>query len=123
MAMEGCCGCGWGCGCGCGCGCACCGGCCVLSARRRRRFVVVGVCLWDGYLFYSNRILFERLICAKHVCLCFCLTSTEIDTFLLKKRDTAKRVVDFPRERDTFRNKIMEIVQDFDEKSYINNNG
>ena len=33
-----------------------------------------------------------------------------------------KRVVDFPRERDTFRNKIMEIVVYFDEKSY-NNNG
>ena len=31
-------------------------------------------------------------------------------------------VVDFPRERDTFRNKIMEIVEDFDEKSY-NKNG
>ena len=29
-----------------------------------------------------------------------------------------KRVVDFPLERDTFRNKIMEIVEDFDEKSY-----
>ena len=46
----------------------------------------------------------------------------KIVTFLLKKRDPAKRVVDFPRERDTFRNKIMEIVEDFDEKSY-NNNG
>ena len=35
---------------------------------------------------------------------------------------TPKRVVDFLRERDTFRNKIMEIVGDVDEKSY-NNNG
>ena len=43
-------------------------------------------------------------------------------TFLLKIADHLKRVVDFPRERDTFRNKIMEIVEDFDEKSY-NNNG
>ena len=33
-------------------------------------------------------------------------------TFLRKNRQTAKRVVDFPRERDTFRNKIMEIVED-----------
>ena len=33
-----------------------------------------------------------------------------------------KRVVDFPWERDTFRKKIMEIVENFDEKSY-NNNG
>ena len=46
----------------------------------------------------------------------------KIATFLLKNGDSAKRVVDFPRERDTFRNKIMEIVKDFDEKSY-NNNG
>ena len=42
---------------------------------------------------------------------------------LLRKNDyPPKRVVDFPRERDTFRNKIMEIVEDFDEQSY-NNNG
>ena len=33
-----------------------------------------------------------------------------------RKNDYPKRVVDFPRERDTFRNTIMEIVQDFDEK-------
>ena len=46
----------------------------------------------------------------------------KIVTFLRKNADLAKRVVDFPRERDTFRNKIMEIVEDFDEKSY-NNNG
>ena len=39
-----------------------------------------------------------------------------------KNGDLPKRVVDFLRERDTFRNKIMEIVEDFDEKSY-NNNG
>ena len=36
--------------------------------------------------------------------------------FLLKNSDHPKRVVDFPVERDTFRNKIMEIVEDFDEK-------
>ena len=46
----------------------------------------------------------------------------KIVTFLRKKRDPVKRVVDFPLERDTFRNKIMEIVKDFDEESY-NNNG
>ena len=40
----------------------------------------------------------------------------KIDTFLLKNGDHPKRVVDFPRERDTFRNEIMEIVEDFDEK-------
>ena len=43
-------------------------------------------------------------------------------TFLRKNGYTAKRVVDFPQERDTFRNKIMEIVKDFDEENY-NNNG
>ena len=48
---------------------------------------------------------------------------TTIVTFLRKNGDPAKRVVDFPRERDTFRNKIMEIVEDFDEKSDNNNNG
>ena len=36
--------------------------------------------------------------------------------------ETPKLVVDFPRERDTFRNKTVEIVEDFDEKNY-NNNG
>ena len=46
----------------------------------------------------------------------------KIVTFLRKNDYPPKRVVDFPLERDTFRNKIMEIVEDFDEKSY-NNNG
>ena len=46
----------------------------------------------------------------------------KVVTFLRKNGDPAKRVVDFRRERDTFQNKIMEIVEDFDEKSY-NNNG
>ena len=46
----------------------------------------------------------------------------KIVTFLLKNGDHPKRVDDFPLERDTFRNEIMEIVEDFDEKSY-NNNG
>ena len=46
----------------------------------------------------------------------------KIVTCLRKNDYSPKRVVDFPRERDTFRNKIMEIVEDFDDKSY-NNNG
>ena len=46
----------------------------------------------------------------------------KIATCLRKNDHTPKRVVDFPLERDRFRNKIMEIVEDFDEKSY-NNNG
>ena len=40
----------------------------------------------------------------------------KIVTFPRKTDYHPKRVVDFPRERDTFRNKIMEIVEDFDEK-------
>ena len=46
----------------------------------------------------------------------------KIVTFLRKNGDLPKRVVNFPRERSTFRNKIMEIVEDFDDKSH-NNNG
>ena len=37
----------------------------------------------------------------------------KIVTYLRKNDYLPKRVVDFPRERDTFRNKIMEIVEDF----------
>ena len=36
----------------------------------------------------------------------------KIVTFLRKNDYPPQRVVDFPRERDTFRNKIMEIVED-----------
>ena len=46
----------------------------------------------------------------------------KIVTFLRKKTLTSKTGCCFPLERDTFRNKIMEIVEDFDEQSY-NNNG
>ena len=43
--------------------------------------------------------------------------SMKIVTFLRKNGDPPpKRVVEFLLERDTFRNKIMEIVDDFDEK-------
>ena len=40
----------------------------------------------------------------------------KIVTFLRKNDYSPKRVVDFPRERDTFRNKIMEIVEDLTKK-------
>ena len=40
----------------------------------------------------------------------------KIVTFLRENDYPPKRVVDFPRERDTFRNKIIEIVEDFDEQ-------
>ena len=38
----------------------------------------------------------------------------KIATFLRKNGETPKLVVDFPRSRDTFRNKTMEIVKDFE---------
>ena len=47
----------------------------------------------------------------------------KVVTFLRKNGYHPKRVVDFLRARDTFRNKIMEAVEDFDEKSCSNNNG
>ena len=46
----------------------------------------------------------------------------KIATFHRKNGETPKRVFDFPLESDTFRHKIMEIVEDFDETNY-NNNG
>ena len=41
----------------------------------------------------------------------------KIVTFLRKNGYLPKRVVDFLRERDTFRNKTMEIVEDFASES------
>ena len=81
-------------------------------------------------VFYSNRIIVGRwadfidffsFIFVGKMCV-FVSRPMKIVTFLRKIGDTPKRVVDFPLKRDTFRNKIMEIVEDFDEKSY-NNNG
>ena len=37
----------------------------------------------------------------------------KIVTFRMKNGETPKRVVHFPLERDTFRNKTLEIVEDF----------
>ena len=81
-------------------------------------------------VFYSKRIIIVRwadlsdffsLIFVGKMCV-FVSRPMKIVTFHRKNDYTPKRVVDFHRERDTFRNKIMEIVEDFDEKSY-NNNG
>ena len=82
------------------------------------------------WLYYSKRIIIDKkadlTACLRRFssekCVFFVSRSMKIVTFLRKNGETAKRVVEFPRERDTFRNKIMEIVEDFDEKSY-NNNG
>ena len=62
-------------------------------------------------------LIFVGIMCV------FALGPMKFVTFSSEKNDDLpKRVVDFLRERDTFRNTIMEIVKDFDEKSY-NNNG
>ena len=66
-------------------------------------------------------IFFFSFIFVGKMCV-FVSRPMKIVTFLRKNDYPPKRVVDFPGERDTFRNKIMEIVDDFDEKSY-NNNG
>ena len=85
--------------------------CCVLCV------VVVVVVEW---LYYSKRIIIVRkadlseffpLIFVGKMCL-FVSRPMKIVTFPRKNGDPAKRVVDFPLERDTFRNKIMEIVED-----------
>ena len=44
----------------------------------------------------------------------------KIVTFLRKNGDSPQRVVDFPLEVNTFRNTVMEIVEDLDGKSYNN---
>ena len=83
--------------------------------------MVVAIVEW---LYYSKSIIFVRgltlaiffsLIFVGEVCVCVSRPMKFV-TFLLKNGDHPKRVVDFPPERDTFRNKIMEIVEDFDEQ-------
>ena len=81
-------------------------------------------------VFASKRIIIDKradlgdffsLIFVCKMCV-FVSRQMKFVTFLRKNDYPPKRVVDFPLERDTFRNTIMEIVEDFDEKSY-NNNG
>ena len=80
-------------------------------------------------VIFSERIIIDKrtdisdfsLIFVSQMCV-FVSRPMKIVTFVRKNGDHPKRVVDFPRERDTFRNKILDIVEDFDETSY-NNNG
>ena len=94
----------------------------VAGPRR----VVVVVVEWS---YYFKRIIIVRwadlseffsFIFVGKMCV-FVSRPMKIVTFLRKNVYPPKRVVDFPLERDTIRNKIMEIVEDFDEKSYNNN--
>ena len=85
--------------------------------------------LLNGYIILREQLLLEGLTLANDfrefsmVKMCvFVSRPMKIVTFPWKNGDSPKRVVEFPRERNTFRNEIMEIVEDFDEKSY-NNNG
>ena len=86
--------------------------------------VVVVVVVAVEWLYYSERIIIVRwadlsdffsFIFVGKMCVVVS-RPMKIATFLGKNDYPPKRVVDFPRERDTFRNKIMEIVEDFDEK-------
>ena len=78
----------------------------------------------NGYIILKEKILLDGLtlaICFRRFssvkCVCVCFTSNENCHFSSEKNDyLPKRVVDFPLEKDTFRKKIMEIVEDFDEK-------
>ena len=93
-------------------------------------FVFVAVVVVVAWKNYSERIISVRwtdlseflfsLIFFGKMCV-FVSRPMKNVTFLRENDYTPKRVVDVPWERDTFRNKIMEIVEDFDEKS--NNNG
>ena len=77
------------------------------------------------WLYYSKRIIIVRwadlsefffsLIFVCKMCV-FVSRQMKIVTFHLKNDYSQNGFVDFPLERDTFRNKIMEIVEDFDEK-------
>ena len=77
-------------------------------------------------LTHGSRDLSVEVRRPHHVLLSTCKTplvcAPDVPTFPTKKRDLPKLVVDFPRERDTFRTKSMDIVDDFVEQSY-NNNG
>ena len=77
------------------------------------------------WLYCSDRIIIVRwadlcdffsLIFVGKMCV-FVPRPMKIVTFLRKKADLQKRLVDFPVERDTFRNQILEIVEDFASES------
>ena len=55
--------------------------------------------------------LFSLIFVGKNVC--FVSRPTKFFNFLRKNGDLPKRVVDFLRERDTFRNKTIELVENF----------
>ena len=83
-----------------------------LSSLLLNGYIILKESLWlDGL---TLAILFSLIFVGK-MCV-FVSHPMKIVTFLRKNDYPPKRVVDFPLERDTFRNKIKEIVEDFDEK-------
>ena len=98
-------------------------GCCVAVV-----WLLCGCCVVE-WLYYSKRTNIVRSADLSDFSFIFVgkmrvfvSRPMKIVTFLWKNDYSPKRVVDFPWKRDTCRNTIMEIVEDFDEKSY-NNNG
>ena len=86
--------------------------------------IVLLLLLLNGYMILKEQLLLDGLTLAIFFSLIFvgkmCVFVSRpmnIVTFLRKNGYHPKRVVDFPRERDTFRNKIMEIVEDFASES------
>ena len=79
--------------------------------------------LLNGFIILKEQLLFDGAdlsyffssIFVGKMCV-FVSRQMKIVTFLRKNGETPKRIVDFPRQRETFRNKIMEIVEVFDEK-------
>ena len=73
--------------------------------------------LLNGYIILKEKLLLDGLTLAiffsfifvGKMCV-FVSRPMKIGTFLRENDYFPKRVVDFPWERDTFRNKIMEIV-------------
>ena len=83
--------------------------------------VVLVVVVLVEWLFYSKRIIIVRgaltlaifFVDSRRYNVKICFTSNENCHFSSENGDLPKRVVDFPLERDKFRNKVMEIVEDF----------
>ena len=69
--------------------------------------------LFDGLTLAIFSSIFVGKMCI------FVTRPMKIVTSLRKNGETPTRVVDFPLERDTFRNKIMEIVADFAYESIV----
>ena len=88
--------------------------------------VVIVVVVVEWFINLKEHLLLEGLTLAFFffslifVCKMCVFVSRPVKSVTFLRKNGG--VVDFPLERDTFRNEMIEIVKDFDEKSY-NNNG